>query len=268
MIIDFHAHVFPDRIAERTVGLLEAGSGSRAYSDGRASGLVRRLDEAGADMAVNLPVLTSPRQFDSVLQFAVELNEAYRKEGRILSFAGIHPDVEDIEGKIRAVADSGIPGVKIHPDYQGRFINDPRYIKILECARDAGLVVVTHAGVDAAFPGEPVKCPPSLALEVIRRVKGVKLVLAHLGGNKMQREVLDTLMGEDVYLDTALVLKHTPREVFSEMLRRHGEDRILFATDSPWSGIAEDVGIIKSFSLGKEAEEKILAGNAVRLLGI
>ena len=34
MIIDFHTHTYPDRIAAKTVGLLESRSGTRAHSDG------------------------------------------------------------------------------------------------------------------------------------------------------------------------------------------------------------------------------------------
>ena len=167
MIIDFHTHVFPDKIADKTVSLLEAGSGNRAYSDGKTSGLVERLCEAGADIAINLPVLTSPTQFDSVFRFASELNLEFARSGRILSFAGIHPACEDISGKMRAVSEAGFLGVKIHPDYQGTFINDDGYVEILKCARELGLIVVTHAGVDAAFRDKPVRCTPALALELI-----------------------------------------------------------------------------------------------------
>ena len=81
-------------------------------------------------------------------------------------------------------------------------------------------------------------------------------------------DVLDLLCGEDVYFDTAYVLRSTPKERFEEMIRKHGEDKILFASDSPWSSIANDAEIIRSFSLNKETEQKILAENAMKLLGI
>ena len=57
-------------------------------------------------------------------------------------------------------------------------------------------------------------------------------------------------------------------ETFKKILVTHGEDRILFATDSPWSDIKGDVEIIKSFSLDKKTEEKIFSENAKKLLGI
>ena len=45
-------------------------------------------------------------------------------------------------------------------------------------------------------------------------------------------------------------------------------DRILFASDSPWSSIKNDVDIIKSFSLDSSTENKIFFENAAKLLGI
>ena len=84
----------------------------------------------------------------------------------------------------------------------------------------------------------------------------------------LQKEVLETLADENVYLDTAYVLRFTDKEYMKKLLLRHGEDRILFASDSPWSDIKTDVEILKSFSLGKDAEEKIFCENAKALLGI
>ena len=57
-------------------------------------------------------------------------------------------------------------------------------------------------------------------------------------------------------------------EQIRELLKKHGADRILFATDSPWSGMREDIEIIRSFGLDKETEQKIFCDNAKALLGI
>ena len=75
-------------------------------------------------------------------------------------------------------------------------------------------------------------------------------------------EVLETLCGENVYFDTAYVLRYIGKETFLKLLEKHGEDRILFATDSPWSNIQDDVAILRSYELQKETEEKLLCENA------
>lgn len=269
MIIDFHTHVFPDKIAERTVSLLRQSSGTQPYSDGRVDGLLLRMEEAGVDVAVALPVLTSPAQFDSVTRFAKELNERFEgKARRIISFAGIHPENEDIEGKMRYVKELGFLGVKIHPDYQGTFINDDKYVRIFECAREYDLIVVTHSGVDAAFPDQPVRCTPERALDLIRRVPYRKTVLAHLGASRMPEEVIELLSDSDVYFDTAYSLKYTPPELIRRIIERHGAERMLFASDSPWSSIAGDLEIIRKLGLDVNTERLVLGDNARALLGI
>jgi predicted TIM-barrel fold metal-dependent hydrolase len=106
------------------------------------------------------------------------------------------------------------------------------------------------------------------AKEIIRKYSDLKLVLAHYGSNEMFDEVEELLCGERVYFDTAFILRHIGKEKFIKILEKHGADRILFATDSPWSGIKEDLDIIRSFGLDEATEQKILCDNARALLCI
>ena len=70
MIIDFHAHAFPEKIAASTVSALAKKGNVPAYSDGTVNGLLEKMNAAGIDIALNLPVLTKPTQFDSILKYA------------------------------------------------------------------------------------------------------------------------------------------------------------------------------------------------------
>ena len=266
MIIDFHTHVFPDRIAERTVSYLAEKSGNPPYYNGSVDGLLSKMRDSGVDLSVVLPVVTAPKQFESINGFAAEINAKYSPS--LISFGGIHPECEDLEGKMTAIKEMGLFGVKIHPDYQETYIDDERYVRILECAKENDLIVVAHAGVDNGYEGLPVRCTPERAKNLIRKVVHSKLVLAHLGANGMAEDVISVLCGEDVYFDTAYVLSRTDRDTFTRILAKHGEDRILFASDSPWSDMKRDIDLIRSFGLKKKTEEKILSLNAKRLLGI
>ncbi len=267
MIIDFHTHVFPDKIAERTIAHLSERSDIKPYTDGTVSGLEKAIDTAGIILAVSLPVLTKPIQFEGVLNFAISLNDNYKGK-KILSFAGIHPDCEDIEGKLKAVKDAGIKGVKIHPDYQNTYIDDEKYIKILEVAKELDLIVVTHSGIDCAYKDCDAMCPPDRARKVIDKVKHEKFVLAHMGGAEMVDEFLSCVAGTNVYIDTSFVLKYLTKEQFLKILQKHGEDKILFATDMPWSNAEEDLKILRSFVDNEQTLEKILYKNALKLLKI
>ncbi len=268
MIIDFHTHIFPDKIASATINALSASASIPPHSNGAKSGLFESMEKNRIDLCVNLPVLTKPTQFDSIFKFGTALNAEKQTQGRVISFAGFHPDIEDYEEKLTQVKQNGFLGIKIHPDYQGTFFDDQRYINILACAKALGLITVTHAGLDGAFIGQEIKCTPNRVLKLLDAIGGYdKLVLAHLGGNELFDDVYGCLAGENVYFDTSYVLPLLSQAQFEKMLERHGENKILFATDSPWQDQGKMVNIIKSYELGKKTENKILCENAKKLLG-
>ena len=273
MIIDFHTHIFPDKIAGATINALSKSANIPPHSNGMKSGLTESMAANGIDLCVNLPVLTKPTQFDSILRFGKELNSSNNGEastqGPIISFAGFHPQIENCCERLYEIKENGFIGIKIHPDYQGTFFDDPAYIEILKTAKELDLITVTHAGLDGAFVGQEIKCTPKRVLRLLDAIGGYdKLVLAHLGGNELFNDVYNQLAGESVYFDTSYVLPFLSREQFEKMAQKHGCDKILFATDSPWQNQGKMAEILKSYSLGKDNEEMIFCKNAASLLKI
>lgn len=269
MVIDFHTHVFPDKIAKSTISALEERSNGLASTDGTVDGLVSLMKQSDCDVAVTLPVLTKPTQFESVAKFAVSINERFENEQtRLISFGGMHPRCEDIRGKMEFLKSAGILGVKIHPDYQNTFIDDDGYMEILSEAKRLDMIVVTHSGVDDGYYGEPVRCTPERVLNVIKTVQHDKLVLGHFGAHKMWEQALELLAGQNVYFDTAFTLHEISEELFKKIVAKHGEDKILFATDCPWRNIGEGVRILKSYKLDEQVQQKIFYKNAAKLLNL
>lgn len=264
MVIDFHTHVFPDKIAARTIAYLEEKAGIKAAVDGTVQGLLGSMEEAGVGRSVLLPVVTAARQFESINRFAAEVNERY--EGKLLSFAGIHPDTEDCCEKLRELKARGFVGIKLHPDYQEVSFHDIRYKRIVSCAAELGLLITVHAGIDIGFP-DRVCCTPAMALEVLRETGAGRVILAHMGGWQRWDEVEELLAGREVYLDMAFTRGYLEREQFLRLVKKHGADKILFATDSPWEGQKEALGWLAGCGLTEEEEEAILWKNGSRLLG-
>lgn len=266
MIIDFHTHIFPEKIAVKTVRKLEAKAGVKAYADGREESLLASMKRAGVDLSVVLPVVTSPEQFDTVNHFAAALNQKYEgKSIRLLSFGGIHPDSPDYKKQLKEIKSLGLQGIKLHPDYQNTYFDDIRYMRILDEASQLGLISVVHAGVDIGFPNH-VRCTIEGILKVLKEVSPRNLVLAHYGGYGLWDEVLECVAGRDVYLDTAYIFGFIEDKTFMDILNRHGADKILFATDSPWSGQKESLEYLEKLHLNKEDFDKMVGENAENLL--
>lgn len=126
MIIDFHTHIFPEKIASRAIASLEQKAKMRAHVSGVEASLRASMDKSGVDLSIILPVVTNPHQFETVNRVAVETNE-HTKETGLLSFGGIHPDNDNYREIIQFLADHGCKGIKIHPVYQGVAIDDIRF---------------------------------------------------------------------------------------------------------------------------------------------
>ncbi len=268
MVMDFHTHIFPDRIAPATIPHLAKLCGVPAFTDGTAQGLRSSMKQAGIDVSVILPVVTKPSQFESINRFAAEINEKYTD---LISFGGIHPDCEDVEQKLDTIVDLGLRGIKLHPDYQGVFIDDERYVRILQAAVDRGLLVSIHAGVDVGLP-EPVHCPPDRMRRVLDGLRQDSehpcIVLAHTGGYGQWDDVEKYICGQSVWLDISFSLGHIQDEQLVRIIRAHGADRVLFATDSPWGGQKETLAHFRALPLSVEEKETILWNNGAALLDV
>ena len=66
MIIDFHTHTFPDRLAPKAVGKLMKSADIVSYSDGTNGCLLKSMEKAGIALSVVLPVVTNPAQEPSM----------------------------------------------------------------------------------------------------------------------------------------------------------------------------------------------------------
>ncbi len=280
MIIDFHTHTFPPKIAAGVLRKLQGLSRSKPYTDGTPDGLRRSMQEAGIDLSILLPVMTNTEQVHKLNDNAARINEAWEQTG-LLSLGGIHPDCSDYRAELARIASLGIRGIKIHPAYQNVDFDDIRFLRIIDRASELGLFVLTHAGWDIGIPHHNF-CSVPQVLHVMKAVAPDKLVLAHMGGWWDWNAVENELCGLPVYFDTAFSFgeiepapgtTRTPEEShnlnltdLARIIRKHGTDRVLFATDCPWSDQKTALELFRSAGFTEEEQTAILSENARRLL--
>ena len=126
MIIDFHAHTFPERVAAAAIPKMQAAGHCKAFLDGTATALKRSMQQAGIHRSVVLPVATNPLKVSAINDLSIAQTE---QEG-LIYFGGIHPLQEDWKEELCRIAMAGLKGIKIHPQYQGVDFDDPRYLRI------------------------------------------------------------------------------------------------------------------------------------------
>lgn len=280
MIIDFHVHTFPAEISEKVLMKLSKASHTKYFTNGSRQNLLSSMNDASVTYSVNLPVMTRVDQVEKINHTLISEREKLFEQG-IITFGGMHPDYMDYKAELKRLKENGIKGIKIHPAYQNTDLDDTRFLHIIDYASSLGLIVLTHAGIDIGIYGHNY-ASVSHILHVLDTVHPDKFVLAHMGNWACWKEVEQDLAGADVWFDTAFAVgpvtqddakSGTPYiacnlsdEQFVRIVRKHGTDKILFATDSPWEGQKDYIERMERMPLSIQEKKKIFSENAVRLL--
>ena len=114
----------------------------------------------------------------------------------------------------------------------------------------------------------PDMCTPLMLKHVLEEVSGKYLIAAHLGSMDMWDDVEKYLVGTDMYFDTAAISDIIDKDQYRRIIKNHGADKILFATDSPWEDVLETLAALNQLGLDEEELEKIKYKNALKILGI
>lgn len=260
MIIDFHTHAFPDRIAEKAMNALEEGCQTKGFHDGRLQSLLDSMDQAGIEKSVICNIATKPDQFLPILNWSQEIAGS-----RIIPFASVHPDDPDMDKHIDMVADAGLKGIKMHPYYQKYILDEKRLFPIYQKIQEAGLIFVSHTGFDIAFPRQRVADPEKI-INVINEFPDLKFITTHLGSWQDWDEVEKHLVGKPIYIEISFSLNLLNQQQAKRILTNHPAEYLLFGTDSPWTDQVQAVYLLKQLGLNQDLLEKIFFMNAQRLL--
>ena len=261
-IFDFHTHVFPSKIVKRAMESLTKSSGNLVpFTDGTREGLLSLLDADGIDCAVVLNIATNAEQMARVNDYAIAINA-----GRLFSFGSVYPWAPNAMEELHRLKENGVRGVKFHPEYQDFFVDDDALAPVYETIRKLDLITVFHAGEDIGFTG-PVRAPPARLAAMLPAFGETPVVLAHMGGYIMWREVLELLAGGPAYLDTSFCYSRIPLPLCKQIVGKHGPRRILFGSDAPWCRPAFEMRLIDALELNEADRADVLGGNARRLLG-
>lgn len=264
MVIDFHTHAFPEKIASRVLESLSAAAGGLLPNHGgTAESLKRETLKNGAQKAVLLNIATNPKQEHNVNSFAISLLE----DDVIIPFGSINPDSENIDSELKRLYDAGIKGIKLHPDYQHFFADEERMLPIYEKIASYGFITVFHAGVDIGYP-TPVHCTPEMLRKILPHFGSSPVVAAHFGGFRLWDDVIKHLSDTDIYIDTSFSAGRIAEDTAKKILSVFNNDRILFGSDMPWGNSAREIDFISSICDSEPQRDKILYKNAQGLLNI
>ena len=287
MIIDFHTHAFPEKVAARAIERLETMYDVKAFSDGSVNGLLSHMAASGVDLSVVLAVSTSASQVVSINTWIANLPQISADAGKrsLIGFGSIHPEFEGYRDEIQRMKELGIKGVKFQPDFQEFYPDDERMFPVYEELMKAGLIILFHIG-DEIKPADIIYSTPQRISRLLDAMKNeinnynyrlqtrdntpgpAKIIAAHLGGHRMWDESEEHLLGRDIYFDASYVFGQMDFARATRIIRSHGIEKILFASDFPFARQEKDVQAVMQLDIDQKDKEKIFGGNASLLLGL
>lgn len=188
-------------------------------------------------------------------------------DGLLVPFGTVNPSLPDWEEDLRRCHEEhGMPGIRLHPDFHGYGLDDPRFAYLLRAAAERRRIVQIAMRMEDERTQHPrVRVPvtdPAPLLEVLPKTPGVKVVLlnAHRG---LAIGMLGRLAAAGVAgFDLATLERMGGLDDFAAGA---GPDRVLFGSFFPYFTWESAALKLRESGLDPDTLAKIRSANARRL---
>jgi uncharacterized protein len=278
MAIDFHAHITPVKVIQNRERYVQSDRMfATIFSNPKeklatTEDLIREMDKSEVDVSVVLNYgWTTQSLCRETNDYILEAITRYPK--RLVGFCSVTSSsdkaLKELERCIKGGA-KGIGELRIDTQFlQSRWLESFR--QMVEFAIENKLIMHVHSSepVGHPYPAKGTATPDKL-YSLITAFPELKLVCAHWGGGlpfyALMPEVKESL--KNVYFDTAASPFLYMPQVYKQVAQIIGEDKILFGSDYPLMPPRRYFKEIDTLNFPARTREKIVSGNAKKLLGI
>ena len=262
MVIDFHTHIYPEKIAAKAVASIGKFYGSPMHGDGTVEGLLesgRRSSSKHGNIErfVVFSAAAVPAQVQAINDY---IASACREHSQLTGFGTLHKDMENPQGEIDRMIALGLKGVKFHPDMQRFNIDDDAMMDIYAALEDR-LWVIFHTG-DYRHDFSH----PSRLARVLDNFPKLQVVAAHFGGWSVTDIAFDYFIKRSCYFDVSSTLSFIGKKRAVEFIRAYGAERFLFGSDYPMWDPSVCLNEFLELDLSDNENELILRKNAQEIL--
>ena len=266
--IDAHVHILPDAVHEANPDSEDVW----VYAD--LHKYREMMETLGIDKAVIMPLndpwlMSMEFTIDAVHKNLHEMKQRY--PGKFYAFADIdtrNTSTESAEAIRKAIEEYGLDGIKIHPNNTGVDLDSDYNQPIFAYAEKNHIPVAIHS-----YPNsENDRSAAYRIVNVLEQHPALTVIVSHMGAYQWEQ-----LLPTNAYVDISAILPDYIRtygiDKTSQILRRFGADRLIFATDYPDSRILKPdeiygsyFDILNQMDFTKEEAEKIAYGNIEKIL--
>lgn len=256
-VVDAHAHIFPDKIAERATDGISQFYDLPMSHQGSIGELLESGDKAGIDGYLVCSTATHPAQAEAINSYIQSVCKDYPQ---CIGFAALHPFSETLVPEFEKIVKLPFKGIKLHPDFQEFNMDDERVYPMYKMIEDSGLPILMHMG----DPKRLYSTPDRLA-KVLRDFPKLRIIAAHLGGYRRWEEASEILKpSERLRFDTSSCLGFMPPEDAVKFIRRHGAENCFFGVDFPMWDHCEELERFFSLELTDAENRGILSENFIQ----
>ncbi|MDR0584422.1 MAG: amidohydrolase family protein [Treponema sp.] len=257
MVIDFHAHIYPEKISARVLVHLFEFYKIPIQMDGIVRTLLENGRAGGIDRFVVFSPAAVPEQVQNINNFIAAV---CRKHPELIGFGTLHQDMQNPLDEISRITELGLKGIKLHPDIQ-RFNIDDDCMMAIYSALEGKLPVIFHTG-DYRYSFSH----PSRLARVLDNFPKLIAVAAHFGGWSLFDIAMDYLHDRFCYFDVSSSLPFLGKRRARELIRIYGAERFLFGSDYPMWDPAACLRDFLDLNLSGTEKDMILYKNALAIL--
>lgn len=240
--VDAHIHILPDVVHEANPDSDDV----RVYADlNRYHSMMDALNiEKAVIMPLNDPWLMSMEfTISDVHKNLYKMKQRY--PGKFYAFADIDtrnlPAVS-VEAICKAIDEYSLDGIKLHPNNTGVALDSEYNQAIFTFAQEHNVPVAIHSYPDSADdPGAAMRI-----VKVLEQYPKLTAIISHMGACQWEQ-----LLPTRAYLDISAILPDYVRTCgirkTSEIMRKFGADRLIFASDYPDNRLLQPEEIYDSY---------------------
>ncbi len=277
MIIDFHTHIFPPWLIKKRSEVAACDPlFAELYSNPKArltsaEELIAEMDQEGITRSVVLNFAWNSHELCHTTNDYI-LESIARYPDRLIGFGTIKMERPEISIKeIERCIKGGIRGIgEVRPS-RDLFENIKTIEPVILTLIENHLILLTHTSepLGHLYPGKG-DITPDLIIDLINTFPDLTMVCAHWGGGlpfyALMPEINKAL--KHVYFDCAASPFLYSPQVYQQVSSIIGSDKVLFGSDYPLLHPGRLLKEIMNSQMNEKQIEKILSGNAVKLLGV
>ncbi len=257
-IIDTHAHIYPDVIADKAVENIGKFYNIPMTGHGKIADLLALSEEYDVAKVVVCSVATSAHQVSRINDFmASQLSQE-----KFHPLATLHPDMDKqaIKDEVARIKELGLKGIKLHPDCQAFKLNGEKGLKLFDAIGDFDMPILVHTG-DKRYNFSH----PEYMIEIARDFPSLTFIAAHFGGWSEWEQAMKYKGLKNVMFDTSSTLFMLDKHIAKVVILGLGAEKFMFGTDFPMWSYATEIQRLLDLDLGDEINEAVFHSNAERL---